>query len=315
MAVEVQKHAYLFCVQNSTGTSMETDDESEPGSIGRKGSLRRSRYTLSSSPARSLSPPSSQRSTVTTSSVTQIVFQYNILHDLESLWWIALYFLFKRDPVGLEEDKRAKLRLAGKSVFATKETILLGQQAQLWDACKALQPITFTWGKKLDAWRQILVALYKKIEDDSSSIDVSHADHRRMQNYLSKTLHRAAEAFHTGKLMIKPWDDAGKNSASPAATPATAPVAAPPTPVQVTMGGAEINDDPSSIGKENEAPTALPIGETGQSKSVGKRSRAQQDTGPPQKRQRANNQPTCDRELRPRNRQGQVEYRVKQSRR
>ena len=50
-------------------------------------------------------------------------FRYNPLHDLESLWWIAAFFLFKRDVVLDEEEACQPAERARRRVWICRGSL------------------------------------------------------------------------------------------------------------------------------------------------------------------------------------------------
>lgn len=112
-----------------------------------------------------------------------IPFRYNPLHDLESLWWIAVYFIFKRDvdidrSDEAEDKRRAVQRSAAEDLFYVQETRYFTMttdrtfQGLLRCLPIPVQPI----GIELDHLRGKLSAAYRKAEEKTDLIDHTAAD-------------------------------------------------------------------------------------------------------------------------------------------
>ena len=105
-------------------------------------------------------------------------FRYNPLHDLESIWWIAAWFLFKRtvafdddetdDPAEVarrkEQDKEAE-----ELFVSNRHTILSFERwcrfPHLWTCLHpSVQPI----GAKLEVLRKELAETYRPVKQDNS---------------------------------------------------------------------------------------------------------------------------------------------------
>ncbi|KAI0942788.1 hypothetical protein AcV7_010360 [Taiwanofungus camphoratus] len=101
IAVEVDTQEYQFTLVDGQGTFSRDDDD--------KNNMR-SILTA---------PRKHQDRKKYVSTRTDIAFRYNPLHDLESAWWVAVYFLFKRKVVHDSDEHPAyKESLADQMVYA-----------------------------------------------------------------------------------------------------------------------------------------------------------------------------------------------------
>lgn len=112
-------------------------------------------------------------------------FRYNPLHDMESLWWMAIYFLCKRDlaateAAGSEADARraANLRQWTNRLFydALDRRFALRDGDTLECALSGLRPSLRLAAAMIRLWRRILVGCYTRIEKDIPSITHRAAD-------------------------------------------------------------------------------------------------------------------------------------------
>ncbi|KAF7799154.1 hypothetical protein EIP86_010385 [Pleurotus ostreatoroseus] len=88
-----------------------------------------------------------------------IPFRYNPLHDLESLWWVAVYFLLKRE-----------MRASAPDTLDHEDTAIRDREEQRKYADE-LHPVA----RALEDLRQDLVARYTEVEKDPASIDFTCA--------------------------------------------------------------------------------------------------------------------------------------------
>ena len=146
---------------------------------------------------------------------SQPKFRYNPLHDMESLWWIAIYFTFKRevndgaDPLHKPQALRAQHAFA-MDIFHgdhdRKHSLLLGQ-INLMDKLQYLHPVMRPLGKMLEGLRRRLLAAYYDAEDDLTSIDYRAAD--SLHEHFISTFTRIAQSrrFQDVQLhRLRPWD-------------------------------------------------------------------------------------------------------------
>lgn len=112
-------------------------------------------------------------------------FRYNPLHDMESLWWMAIYFLCKRDlaateAAGSEADARraANLRRWTDRLFygALDRRFAVRDGDTLECALSSLRPSLRLAAAMIRLWRRILVERYTRIEKDIPSITHRAAD-------------------------------------------------------------------------------------------------------------------------------------------
>ena len=112
-------------------------------------------------------------------------FKYNPLHDLESVWWVAVYmwlcsYPIKNDPTvdqaAWDEQLKAHAQLAARVFrehvfrrnFLTLKRTLTVSAAPLLPSFKAI-------GNELEAMRTVLTANYRLAEEDISAFDFQSA--------------------------------------------------------------------------------------------------------------------------------------------
>ena len=111
-------------------------------------------------------------------------FHYNPLHDLESLWWIAAFFLFKRDVVLDEEEACQPAELArrqaqardAENLFKISRSTLLSKYAVFPAILSSLHPSVQPIGRRLEELRKDLMETYRSAEEDPSTIMHTVAD-------------------------------------------------------------------------------------------------------------------------------------------
>lgn len=172
MAIEVRRQRYVF----RPSSSIPIPDAI--ASFNMSDAIRKIDEGLDSSesaseglpPLRSLLPP-------------RVPFRYNPLHDLESLWWIAIYFVFNRevdtdvdDSDQAAERREAKCR-AANGLFQSDDTRYLTMTEDGFeDYLRYLHPTTRPIGSQLNDLRRKLAAAYRNAEEDAASIDHTAAD-------------------------------------------------------------------------------------------------------------------------------------------
>lgn len=134
------------------------------------------------------SPPDPPRTTQTENNdLLNVPVRYNPLHDLESLWWVALYFLLKREPRQDPESSgmnhvdgrhREQQRAYADRVFSERDTragIMVLSNFYI-DAAEVLHPIMHPALGILCRLQQSLVERYTEVEKHSTSIPFSCAE-------------------------------------------------------------------------------------------------------------------------------------------
>ena len=107
-------------------------------------------------------------------------FDYNPLHDLESLWWLAAQFVFEladqetRGNLANEDDQARleELRAVASKLFnnpAARQRTICDEDAFTSDI-DCLQGDILRAGQALERWRQQLVECYIKSEKDSEAV-------------------------------------------------------------------------------------------------------------------------------------------------
>ena len=120
------------------------------------------------------------------------IWLHNPLHDYESIWWIAVWFLFTSKPKGVDEND---MHRAHSAVFGNRLATFLGGKFSSPDALlpKVLHPILL----HLESMRKQLVAAYYAFEksfDGSVIKDI----HKNLAPYMLKA------ALSARKLSITP---------------------------------------------------------------------------------------------------------------
>jgi hypothetical protein len=107
-----------------------------------------------------------------------IPFRYNPLHDLESIWWIAVWTIFLRQVVGRPPQDHLKQREAYKALFpgyvgATSRQLAFKSRTKLSGHLESLSPEFGLAGDLLGAFAQKLRDCYENAEAKmtSSGID------------------------------------------------------------------------------------------------------------------------------------------------
>ncbi|KAI0922904.1 hypothetical protein AcV5_009769 [Taiwanofungus camphoratus] len=122
-----------------------------------------------------------------TSNRMNIRFRYNPLHDLESVWWVAVYFLFKKRVVRDSEDPAYNKQLKTQMVYASKlfygkeRLAVLGHVEAFSDMLGCLDPAVQKLAQVLENIRQELTDRYYQAERQVATIDHKVADglHKR----------------------------------------------------------------------------------------------------------------------------------------
>jgi len=88
------------------------------------------------------------------------IFLHNPLHDYESVWWIAVWFVFYCKPVGVADSVMEEARQ--EAVRSRTSTFVSGFVKR---ACSLLPPVLRPLGKVLVKMRHILVRAYWSFEE------------------------------------------------------------------------------------------------------------------------------------------------------
>ena len=112
---------------------------------------------------------------------TNNVFRYNPLHDMESLWWIAVYFVVRRQPCIDDQEQAWNLsdpqRILIKDLFHDKTSTIRERFLKHADYFNTKmgclhEDIRFII-KWLDGIRILLCNAYAEVEENVSAIDAS----------------------------------------------------------------------------------------------------------------------------------------------
>ncbi|KIP06968.1 hypothetical protein PHLGIDRAFT_127925 [Phlebiopsis gigantea 11061_1 CR5-6] len=142
--------------------------------------------------------------------VEELVFTYNPLHDLESVWWVMAFLLINKDaqivlwdpkerllPELSETSTARSIRLSKQASFANSLFLHGGERGSLMDIgyefekkiAKHLHPALRVLGEPLNDIRIELIEAYTAAE-----VDVRAIDHRASQTVLAKLITSLARA-------------------------------------------------------------------------------------------------------------------------
>lgn len=174
MAIEVQRQHYVF--QPSALDNLPLPDI--PASFNLSDEVRKMEEGQESTSSPPISPPC-----LYLLLPPEVPFRYNPLHDLESLWWVAVYFVFKREiDIDVERsdqaaERREAQRWAANNLFQSQDTRdSTITKDRFEDYLKYLHPSTRPIGDQLNKLRRKLAAAYRNAEEDAASIDHTAAD-------------------------------------------------------------------------------------------------------------------------------------------
>ena len=88
------------------------------------------------------------------------VWLYNPLHDYESAWWVAVWFVFSSKPEGVTDTVMKK---AYDKVYHDRTSTFLG--GMIAQTCASLPPVLQPLGDVLVKMRNVLVDAYQSFED------------------------------------------------------------------------------------------------------------------------------------------------------
>ncbi|KAJ3558269.1 hypothetical protein NM688_g1025 [Phlebia brevispora] len=132
-------------------------------------------------------------------------FRYNPLHDLESLWWTAVYFFVHCDisldghPYAATEDQRYEAqRLFGDSGYDRFTTI--DTTTEFKKAMNSLHPSMRDVAATLDTLRDMLCKVYRSAEQDTFAID--HTVARGLYHFFATRFHRMADQFKDSGITV-----------------------------------------------------------------------------------------------------------------
>ena len=141
-------------------------------------------------------------------------FRYNPVHDVESLWWVAVYFIVNKEVVGFDWSSREAVenlrnqRRLGLSLFER----CMGRQGfvqyrgRCADWMRKLHPDVRQCGKILESCRQLLVGTYTAAEKDPENVgfEVAGRIHKGMRDRFH---HVAAVASATHNVHVRPFTE------------------------------------------------------------------------------------------------------------
>ncbi|OSX62315.1 hypothetical protein POSPLADRAFT_1143236 [Postia placenta MAD-698-R-SB12] len=187
MAIEVDHMRYLF---NPLISESDKDDSEEESSIPPLALFKQGRKK---------NPPDAEVNLNTTKSMAPVnsIFLYNPLHDLESVWWTAVYFLFNRDVVRVagevatpdKEKEKGRRNYAYAIFHKHKERDDVLKMPNVYaEAVKSLHVSLSDIVDQLEIARKSLVARYQDVEKEIPMIVSKEAArnlHRKFQKILN----------------------------------------------------------------------------------------------------------------------------------
>ena len=180
MAVEVVRGCYLFRPVRGGGRGEGRKGESWISMVERKGK-------------RTAEPPEDDDDT--TDPVVALgagqTFRYNPIHDYESVWWVAVWFVFCcRHKGAIDDETDDKMERARNAVYQDREIAFCGGYIE--DACLLLPTTLQPLGTVLVGMRETLVNAYMAFEgsfDGSKILSV----HKKLEPQLFRLLQRARD--------------------------------------------------------------------------------------------------------------------------
>ena len=140
------------------------------------------RYEFMAAPTPPEDPASASQTTQYSVDGEQGEFHHNPLHDMESLWWLAVYFLFHREVISgseskkpqSEDDLRAQHNNA-RRLFEDKveRSKALWKQGQFKSYVESLHGDVYKVGRSLDRARRTLVKAYETLEMGTETVTLS----------------------------------------------------------------------------------------------------------------------------------------------
>ncbi|KAI0943406.1 hypothetical protein AcW1_002575 [Taiwanofungus camphoratus] len=184
IAVEIDSQKYLFQSQPDEDSSSGSDDDS--------GTSQVSENQSSSS---ALSTDSSKGE--------DIRFRYNPLHDLESVWWVAVYFLIKKKVVrdsgedpAYKEDLATQMAYASQLFYGKERLAALGHDKVFSKMLYCLHhPIVRKFGQVLEKIRQKLTRRYRKAERLGHIAAIDHRIANRLHKRFSRKFLRISKGL------------------------------------------------------------------------------------------------------------------------
>lgn len=209
MAVEVTKRTYVFETSPSS-TKPHLDVDANLLETYLAGDLDTDPDVDESHSPMPLGSDETEKANGKTASKT---FRYNVLHDLESLWWIAVYFIVKKhtavDNFPRLPSDRMKLLIVGAELFGNRT----GRHAFLTSLteCKALSnivaPALHPAIAFLDNIRQALVAAYQDVECWSTPEVILDQKQSGLYSYVGTMFQRIANIPDACKISLWPMEE------------------------------------------------------------------------------------------------------------
>jgi hypothetical protein len=111
-----------------------------------------------------------------------VTFRYNPLHDLESLWWIAVWMMFnhrtEREPSSEDEESQSRYaeRLFPRIIDGSGRLDALKNHVVFLNMLLCLPEAFYTAASKLESIRQALVQHYYLAEGDTEINEAAFRD-------------------------------------------------------------------------------------------------------------------------------------------
>ncbi|KAF7794450.1 hypothetical protein EIP86_005584 [Pleurotus ostreatoroseus] len=202
IAVEVQSQSYLFL-----------PDDIEPPSPKEKPPPKYTLYQrFFENPPQDENPvvldlPPTRRE----SPQYQPTFWYNPLHDLESLWWLSLYFAVKREILNQQSPEENSVvspphRACASDFFENdviRGSMIQGSSLLLRKAQGVLPPIPFTLVRVLEELLRELIQKYTAAEKDVSALNRNCAD--GLHEIFQQIFHEIADVEVIENMTVRPF--------------------------------------------------------------------------------------------------------------
>ncbi|KAJ3552849.1 hypothetical protein NM688_g3933 [Phlebia brevispora] len=168
IATEVKLHTYLF---QSKPTLQTRAGRSVAGSVDSQRKLPHQTLPIDLAESR----PGREGPSI--SNANPPAFLYNAIHDLESLWWIGVYFIVCYEVVGDDEKEYpAQKKLASELFwYPDRRYLALSHSHYFPREIPHLHPDVQEIGWALEQMRQEMVACYQELEEDPHAIGFESA--------------------------------------------------------------------------------------------------------------------------------------------
>lgn len=140
-------------------------------------------------------------------------FRYNPIHDFESLWWLAVYFLFNREIIQDTDTPPDSTETAGATAhrefdhepfgdLGWRQRVICGLGV-FQSHVETLHPTVRPLGYALDGCREMIVEAYHAAEKDLDSVPSSVAEN--LCYWLMSQFFRMAHLLKGRNVMVRPF--------------------------------------------------------------------------------------------------------------